>query len=178
LKRDERVTAMKNFRKAELAVVAVTLLILVFTAGFFAGRSSGAHVIRFDQLPSTPAAASAPAASAPAASAPAASAPAASAAPGVAASPGLRNEPGANASPAATAAAGTASVSAPAGLLNINTATLAELDALPGIGQVLAGNIVEYRQKAGGFKSIQQLMDVEGIGEKKLEAVKNLITVG
>jgi competence protein ComEA len=53
---------------------------------------------------------------------------------------------------------------APAGKVNLNTATAAELTALPGVGAKLAARIVEHRQKVGGFKSTQELMNVKGLG--------------
>lgn len=65
-----------------------------------------------------------------------------------------------------------------AGLVNINTATVAELKTLPGIGDVLAQRIVEYREAHGAFSSIEELMQVSGIGEKRFAAIRDLVTVG
>jgi len=67
-----------------------------------------------------------------------------------------------------------ASASAP---LNLNTATVAQLEALPGIGRSTAERILEYREKSGGFKKIEDLMNVRGIGEKSFLTLKPLITV-
>jgi competence protein ComEA len=67
---------------------------------------------------------------------------------------------------------------APAGKVNINTATAAQLSALPGIGEKLATRIVEHRQKAGAFKSVQELMNVKGIGERNLAKLEPHLTVG
>jgi competence protein ComEA len=64
------------------------------------------------------------------------------------------------------------------GLININTAAAAELETLPGIGDVLAGRIIEYRELNGGFQSIEEIMAVSGIGEKKFGDIKDRITVG
>jgi competence protein ComEA len=74
--------------------------------------------------------------------------------------------------PAAKAAAPTA-----AAPLNLNTATAAQIATLPGIGPKAAQRIVEYRQKNGGFKKIEELMNVKGIGEKSFLKLKPLITV-
>lgn len=63
-------------------------------------------------------------------------------------------------------------------LLNINTATAEELETLPGIGEVLAKRIVDYRESCGAFLAVEELCSVEGIGEKRLEALKEYITVG
>lgn len=59
---------------------------------------------------------------------------------------------------------------------NINTCSISELENLPGIGQVTAGRIVEYR-KSNSFKTIEDLKNVSGIGDKKFEGLKDLITV-
>ena len=64
-----------------------------------------------------------------------------------------------------------------AAALNLNTATVAQLEALPGIGKSTAERIIEYRQKSGGFKKVEELMNVKGIGEKSFLKLKPLITV-
>ncbi len=61
--------------------------------------------------------------------------------------------------------------------VNLNTATQQQLEMLPGIGPELAERILEYRKTVGKFLSIEQIMDVEGIGEKRFETLKDLITV-
>ena len=61
--------------------------------------------------------------------------------------------------------------------VNLNTATAAELEKLPGVGPSLASRIVEYRTKNGGFKKIEDLMNVQGIGEKSFLKLKPQITV-
>ncbi len=61
--------------------------------------------------------------------------------------------------------------------ININSATALELQELPRIGEIVSQRIVEFRQKNGNFKKIEELMKVEGIGEKVFLQLKDLITV-
>jgi competence protein ComEA len=60
--------------------------------------------------------------------------------------------------------------------LNVNTASVEELETLPYIGEVKAKAIVEYREKNGPFRSPEDLLDVPGIGEKTLEKIRGKIT--
>ena len=62
--------------------------------------------------------------------------------------------------------------------VNLNTASAVELEGLPGIGAKTAALIVEFRQKNGPFKKIEELMNVRGIGEKNFLKLKPQITVG
>jgi competence protein ComEA len=63
------------------------------------------------------------------------------------------------------------------GLVNVNTATGTELEALPGIGPVLAQSIIDHRTQNGPFTSVDQLVDVSGIGDVTLEKLRPLVTV-
>ncbi|HOB37025.1 MAG TPA: helix-hairpin-helix domain-containing protein [Candidatus Avimonas sp.] len=63
------------------------------------------------------------------------------------------------------------------GKININTATQEMLETLPGIGKTFAARIIDYRETYGGFDSIEEIMNISGIGEKRFEALKDLITV-
>jgi competence protein ComEA len=79
----------------------------------------------------------------------------------------------AKASPRAGAAAKPAS----SAVVNLNSASAADLEALPGIGAKTAARIVEYRQKNGPFKKVEELMNVRGVGEKNFLKLKAQITV-
>ena len=61
--------------------------------------------------------------------------------------------------------------------ININTATIEELDKLPGVGEATANKIVSHRNDNGEFKNIEEIKNVNGIGDKKFEAMKELICV-
>lgn len=65
----------------------------------------------------------------------------------------------------------------PVNMVNINTASLEELDKLPGIGPSIAQQIIDYRTEHGAFNNIYELINISGIGEKKLAAILDYITV-
>jgi competence protein ComEA len=88
---------------------------------------------------------------------------------------GVTPPPGVTTAPAAPAAGGAAP--AAGGPINLNTATLADLDTLPGLGPVLAQRILDAREAQGGFKAIGDLRKVEGIGDARYEQLKDLVTV-
>jgi competence protein ComEA len=62
-------------------------------------------------------------------------------------------------------------------LVNVNSGTAEELETLPGIGEVLAAAIIAYREEHGPFASVDQLVDVSGIGDATLEEIRDLVTV-
>ena len=74
--------------------------------------------------------------------------------------------------PAAAGAGASASTAAPAARVSLGSATLDQLDALDGIGPTLAQRIVEYRAQHGGFSSLTELGEVDGIGEKRLATLR------
>lgn len=61
--------------------------------------------------------------------------------------------------------------------ISINTSSIDELITLPGIGEKTANKIIEYREKYGSFKHIEEIKNVSGIGDKKYEKIKELITI-
>jgi competence protein ComEA len=78
---------------------------------------------------------------------------------------------------AAVAAAGPAAAPAAGTPVNLNTATLAELDSLPGVGPVLAQRILDTRASQGGFTAVSDLRKVDGIGDARYEQLKDLVVV-
>ncbi|MFJ6928064.1 helix-hairpin-helix domain-containing protein [Streptomyces nigra] len=86
--------------------------------------------------------------------------------------------PGA-AGPAPAPAAGTGGVSGlggtPTAPVSLNTATLEQLDTLPGVGPVLAQHIIDHRTRHGGFRSVDELRDVNGIGDRRFADLRNLV---
>jgi len=67
---------------------------------------------------------------------------------------------------------------APTAKVNLNTASVEQLTTLPGVGPKLAARIVEYRQKSGTFRNTQELMNVQGIGEKNFAKIEAWLSVG
>jgi competence protein ComEA len=107
------------------------------------------------------------------------------AAPGAAGQVGGASGAGAaGASPSGSGAAGSsggtasgAAASTTGAPVNLNTATLEQLDALSGVGPSTAQKIIDYREEHGGFRSVEELMDVSGIGDAKFAALKDQVTI-
>ncbi|MDR0839169.1 MAG: helix-hairpin-helix domain-containing protein [Oscillospiraceae bacterium] len=192
-------------RKIELSVALITALFALFTLGYFVGRSASPSVVttRLDgdvaaspvalPEPSTtpdaaPSAASTPE-STPEPTATPSPEPAPTAATPTSTPPAPTPTPSATpvsaATPTPQASAAPASDPTPAGephydeqrRLRINLATQAELELLPGIGETLAGRILAYRDAHGAFKKLTTLKNVSGIGDKRYDAIKDMITV-
>ena len=99
-------------------------------------------------------------------------------APGQPAAMGSSVSPETGAATSTTATAPTAgNAAAPEGLVNLNSATAEQLDALPGIGPVTAASIVAWRDANGRFSNVDQLGDVDGIGPARLEKLRDLVNV-
>jgi competence protein ComEA len=79
--------------------------------------------------------------------------------------------------PAAATGEGTVGGAAPASLINVNTASASELEELPGVGPTTAQAIIDHRERSGPFASVDDLLDVRGIGEAKLAEIRDRATV-
>ena len=134
-------------RLSEWAIVSAALLLCVFSLGFFFGRNQANRNDTLVQVSRS--------------------------------APKTQDELPESASAKAPSPAADASdeTKQNGGKLDLNAATVEELTTLPGIGETLAQRIVDYRAVSGGFVTIEQLMEVNGIGEAKFESLKDQITV-
>lgn len=83
--------------------------------------------------------------------------------------------PGAVPAPAAGGPAGAVPGAGPATPVSLNTATLEQLDGLPGVGPVLARHIIDHRTRTGGFRSVDELREVNGIGDRRFADLRDLV---
>lgn len=90
---------------------------------------------------------------------------------------GVTAPPGAAGGPNGAGGLGAAVPGVAGGKVNLNTATLAQLDSLPGVGPVMAQRILAYRQQHGRFRSVGDLRQISGIGDARYEQLKDLVTV-
>jgi competence protein ComEA len=72
-------------------------------------------------------------------------------------------------------AGGSTAGAAPSAPVALNTATVDQLDGLPGVGPVLAQHIIDYRTRHGGFRSVDELREVNGIGDRRFADLRNLV---
>ncbi|MFE5174748.1 helix-hairpin-helix domain-containing protein [Streptomyces sp. NPDC056634] len=93
---------------------------------------------------------------------------------GAPAAPG-GNGSGGSAGSAGSAGTGAGTGAAAAGPIGLNTATAEQLDTLPGVGPVLAQHIIDYRTEHGGFRSVDELREVNGIGDRRFSDLQNLV---
>jgi competence protein ComEA len=90
---------------------------------------------------------------------------------------GVTPPPGASGPGGLAAPDGGSTAAAPGAKINLNTATLSQLDTLPGVGPVLAQRIIDHRDRHGGFRSVAELRQVDGIGDARYEQLKELVVV-
>ncbi|MEV5318253.1 ComEA family DNA-binding protein [Streptomyces sp. NPDC052687] len=83
--------------------------------------------------------------------------------------------PASGSGPGAGSAGGAPAGAVPAGPVSLNTATVEQLDTLPGVGPVLAQHIIDYRTRHGGFRSVDELREVRGIGERRFADLRDLV---
>lgn len=160
-----------RLRRLEMAVLMITLAFAFFMGGFFTGRSAGAVNVTATAQQQGERTGVQVSVSKPESERQSQTAVPAS---------GDGDTAETQAPPASeseTASHGTGEVRESDGKININTATKGELTDLPGIGDAIATRIIDYRTQNGNFANTEDIMNVSGIGEKRYEAIRDLIKV-
>ncbi len=149
-----------KLKRIEAVFIALAAAALIFCAGFFTGRGARRDVkVQLEEPSQT-------------------EEPSALEEPSAPEEPSVTREPSGPDTKAPPVSDGDASGAAETARININTASAEELMLLPGIGAARAQAIIDYREACGGFASVEELMEVSGIGQKIYDGLKDCITVG
>ena len=160
-----------RIKKIELVLIALTLAFACFTGGYFVGRKGTVNVVTLTPQQNEPSAEL---------TQPPTDGGTQLALPSEVVSPEQTGATEETLGFVAETTEESAQVGAPKGgdgRININTALRGELTDLPGIGDAIAGRIIDYREQHGPFSRIEDIRGVSGIGEKRFDAIKELITV-
>ena len=145
--------------RAEKIAIAVTFVLVVFAVGYFLGQLSGEHDVRVESVSPEPSETVEAL---------------------LASIPDMAVENSVDETENSSVVSVpmiSSEITGTSGLLNLNSATILELQTLPCIGEVLAQRIVDYREVSGGFTAVEELKNVDGIGDVKFEAIVNLVEV-
>lgn len=150
---------MARITKVEIAAMIITAILMAVALGFFLGQNSGDSTVNVDGAESVDVVTLPPEAPA---------------------DPELPQEPEIPESLTEISVVSAAEETPveSSGLLDLNVATVYDLEQLPDIGPVLAQRILDYREANGGFVSVDELKNIDGIGDKIFDSIVNLVEVG